>query len=332
MPKKKKKNKVLRKIILTLLILLILFIVLLFISGGEEENEGLKAEGSIQNLELPSPVEDEQIIRHTGYTLSYNEDAECASWVAYELTRSEVLSQAAERDDDFREDDAVLTGSASLEDYRKSGYDRGHLAPAADFKWSEEAMSDTFYMSNMTAQNPSFNRGIWADLEAVVRTNAYYSGSLYVVTGPVLTDGPYERIGENGVAVPKRFYKVLLSYCEDEVKAIAFILENENSDRRLESFATSVDEAEEITGLDFYPALPDEIENAVESSYDTSLWSFEIYLPDDAEYSSDDISYVAPQSSIDRIWQEIMSLVYDLKKDIFELTGTEDIARAVGLL
>lgn len=329
----KKTRKFFKSIAVTLLVIVVLFIAMCFVSGTEEDNSsGILADGTITNLELPAPVEGEQIIRHTGYTLSYNEEYELPSYVAYELTRNEVLG-GEERGDNFREDPAVRTGSATLADYRGSGYDRGHLAPAADFKWSAEAMSDTFFMSNMAPQDPSFNRGIWADLEAAVRVMAYENGKIYVVTGPVLTDGPYETIGKNEVAVPKRFYKVILDYTEPEIKAIGFLLDNEGSQKSLESFAVSVDEVERVTGLDFYPALPDDQEEIIESKFNTSQWSFKTTLPKDA--SPDDSiaeGYVTGGSEKDRYLDMILSYMYKLKELVFEYTGTEDIARKLGLL
>ena len=329
--KSKKKKRILRKIVILLILIVVLFIVMCVVTEKNENGNGLTAEGGIENLELPSPIQGEQIIRHTGYTLSYNEDAEQPSYVAYELTKAEVLNTNVERDDDFRPDPMVRTGSAELADYKGSGYDRGHLAPAADFRWSAEAMSDTFYLSNMSPQDPSFNRGIWADLEAAVRVMAYENESIYVVTGPVLTDGPYQTIGENGVAIPKEYYKVILDYTEPDVKAIGFLLPNEGSSKSLESFVTTVDEVEEKTGIDFFPALPDEQEEIIESDVDLSLWSFRTSLPSGAENEDvEEINYVSGGQN--DILETIFSLFTQLKELVFEYTGTEKIARELGLL
>ena len=286
----------------------------------------------IENLELPSPIAGEEIIKHTGYTLSYNEENELPSYVAYELTKDEVLGPV-ERNDSFREDPYVRTGSATLEDYRGSGYDRGHMAPAADFKWSEKAMEDTFYMSNMAPQDPSFNRGIWADLEAVVRNMAYDEGTIYVVTGPVLTDGPYKTIGENKVSVPKNFYKVVLKYDGDNSKAIGFVLENENSDRDIESFALSVDEVEKITGIDFFPLLEDTIEKNVERKEDTSDWTFRIYLPSSDEGNSSERLYVSDTGNpLEDVWYTLLTMFNEIKLSLIKETGTEPIFRMLGLI
>ena len=148
-----------------------------------------------QNLELPHYTNDSEIIQHTGYALKYNEQYEQAEWVAYQLTIEEVNGNY-ERSDNFRKDSHISTGSATLKDYRNSGFDRGHLIPASDMKWSPDAMSSSFYMSNMSPQDPSFNRGIWKKLEEQIRSWAVENREIYVVTGPVLTDGPYQTIGD----------------------------------------------------------------------------------------------------------------------------------------
>jgi len=328
--KTKKQKHALKRIIILLAIVIILFIALCFVSPKESDVESTTTIERIPNLEIPSRVANDQIIKHTGYTLSYNEEYEVANWVAYELTKAEVLGSGT-RSDSFKADPMVKTGSASLNDYKNSGYDRGHLAPAADFKWSEEAMSDTFFLSNMTPQDPSFNRGIWADLEAVVRTMAYENESVYVVTGPVLTDGPYKTIGDNHVAVPKRFYKVVLDYTEPDIKAIGFVLPNEGSNASLQSFATTVDEVEAITGIDFFPLLPDDIENKIEAVANPADWSFRVFVPTG---ETADLSYVVQDDNdtAKEIIDIIMTILYEIKKNVFEYTGTTKYARMLGLI
>lgn len=177
------------------------------------------------------------------------------------------------RTDDFREDYKVKTGSASQSDYKGSGYDRGHLAPAADFKWSSTAMSESFYMSNMSPQHPSFNRGIWKKLEGSVRNWADDNGEIYVVTGPILS-GSFSTVGSNQVSIPNYYYKVILDYKEPEIKGIGFILPNQKLNSSLQSYAVTIDEVERRTGIDFYHSLPDEMENQIESTIDVNKWSF----------------------------------------------------------
>jgi endonuclease G len=225
-------------------------------------------------LELPAFPAGAQVYDYPGYTLQYDERFEQAAWVAYELTADEVYGNAAARTNKFLPDPSIQTGSATAEDYAKSGYDRGHLAPAADMKFSEEAMRDCFYYSNMSPQAPSFNRGIWGDLEEMVRYWAVANGAVFVVTGPVLDKQDYPRIGPHKVAVPERFFKVILDYREPEIKAVAIILNNSADAQTIPASVCSVDEAERITGLDFFPNLPDPEEQRLESTIDPKLWPF----------------------------------------------------------
>lgn len=212
-----------------------------------------------------------QIVKHTYYTLSYSETHEQAEWVYYELT-SDLIQGSQARTDNFREDPFVTSGSAQLTDYRGSGYDRGHLCPAGDMKLNRVAMSETFYMSNMSPQVPSFNRGIWKKLEAVVRNWGAIEGRIYVVTGGVLSTSE-SAIGSNNVTVPKRYFKVIYNP-SDGGKMIAFLLPNEKSSKPLESFVVTVDEIESRTGIDFFSDLNDSLENRLESSSNTTLWTF----------------------------------------------------------
>ncbi len=331
----KRKIRSCLKIVLLLLSLVLLFFVLCYITPSESEIE-LKSAGEIENLELPIGPSDEIIISHTGYTLSYSEEYEVPYWVAYRLTRENLSSPESERKDNFRKDDAVPTGSAELGDYRKSGYDRGHMAPAADFKWSQEAMSDTFYLSNMCPQTHSFNAGIWADMESAVRSIAYEDEIIYVVTGPVLTDGPYETIGENKVAVPKYFYKVILDYTEPDIKAIGFIFPHENSSEPLSYFALSVDEVEEITSIDFFPSLPDDIESKVEAECDPSRWALRPFSYSSVTISDEAIEYTSSSETENSTVEDLVTLFnmtfYSLKKEIFTYLNITPYMRKFGFI
>jgi endonuclease G len=233
----------------------------------KEESDSL-----IQHLEIPFFQEGDQIVSHTGYTLSYNETFEQANWVAYELTAQET-QKAFERTNKFLVDPAVSTGSATDADYKKSGYDRGHLAPAADMGWSSTTMIESFYFSNMSPQLPGFNRGIWKNLESLVRSWANENESIYVVTGPVFTNG-MSTIGANQVAIPNYYYKVILDYQEPSLKGIGFILPNASSSLPLQHFAVSIDSVEKVTGIDFYHLLEDEQETLLEKTVCTPCWSW----------------------------------------------------------
>jgi endonuclease G, mitochondrial len=213
-----------------------------------------------------------QIVKHEFYTLSYNEKYEQAEWVAYYLKPNQISKNHQERPY-FIDDPEVSSHSADYKNYKKSGYDKGHLCPAADMKFSKNAFDDTFYTSNISPQVHYFNDGIWNVLEGKVRYWATKFDGIYIVTGGVLTDG-LPTIGYENVAVPKYFYKVLLQKYYGNYKMIAFLIPNEQSDEPLYKFVIPTDDLEKMTGIDFYPALPNTIENQLEKSSDYKNWSF----------------------------------------------------------
>jgi len=222
-----------------------------------------------QNAYLPLG-RNEEIVRHTWYTLSYSEKDEQAEWVFYVL-RPSMITGAAERDDKFRSDPRVPSGSATLTDYRGSGYDRGHLCPAADMSFSPDAMSETFYLSNMSPQDPGFNRGLWKRLEEQVRSWARSSDSLYIVTGGLLTR-PMGSIGPGRVTIPALYYKIILDPQPRNPRILAFLMPNAKSSEPLAIFAVTADSVESLTGIDFFPGLPDSVESRLESECRPELW------------------------------------------------------------
>lgn len=324
----KKKKNFITKLCILLLVLLILVAIFLIFTPTQAEVASTLSSTDIPNLELPTPIKGAQLVEHTGYTLSYNEEYEVPNYVAYELTRDEVYG-GGNRKDNFRADPAISTGSATLEDYKSSGYDRGHLAPAADFKWSGEAMSDTFYLSNMAPQEGDFNRGIWSDLEATVRQFAVDNEKIYVVTGPVLTDGPYKTIGKNKVAVPNSYYKVILDYTDPDIKAIGFLMPGVGSKEPLQSFAVSIDEVEKATNIDFFPSLPAEVEDLLESTYDTSKWNFKAFNPQTVTEKT--IIEVEKDPNAE-IKQNIRLVLYEIKKEIISYLGLTKVAKEFNIL
>lgn len=216
----------------------------------------------------------EQIIRHEGYTVSYNSDYRIANWVAYELTAKEAKSKKVERSNKFVADPMVKGATATNEDYTRTGYDRGHLAPAGDMKWSAKAMRESFYLSNICPQKPDLNRGIWKELEEQSRLWALDNGPLLIVTGPVIT-ADMKRLGKNQVAVPKSFYKVIAYHTGREYKGIAFLFDNKDYKKAsLKAMAISIDSVEKVAGIDFFPSLPDDQEKEVEAVVDWGSWSF----------------------------------------------------------
>ena len=226
------------------------------------------------NLALGIPGKCDTLIDRPGYALGYIEYHEQAAFVIYKLTAREALTKEAQRTNRFRSDPEIPTGSATTADYRRSGYDRGHLAPAADMTFSVQTMADSFFMSNMSPQKPAFNRGIGKRLEEQVRQIAIREKAIYVVTGPILPKKKTVTIGANQVTVPTHYYKVIFDLTPPR-KMIGFILPNEGSDRPLEDFAVTVDVVEKATGLDFFSALPKAVQERLESTISVSAWELD---------------------------------------------------------
>jgi endonuclease G, mitochondrial len=213
-----------------------------------------------------------EVIKHTYYALSYNETHEQANWVYYKLDPT-FLNGRSPRKNNFREDPYVSSYSATLNDYKGSGYDRGHLAPAGDMKFNSIAMSESFYMSNISPQKPEFNRGIWRRLESLVRAWGKRF-EIYVSTAGILNIEGYGTIGRNKVKTPSKYYKVI--YAPEKNIMIGFLMTNAKLTGQLSSYAISVDRIEEITGINFFSQLPDDVENDLESKVNLSDWDFSI--------------------------------------------------------
>ena len=228
----------------------------------------------LNNIEIPTITDErsDRIITHKGFTLSYNYDWKIPNWVAYELTDIEVKGEVP-RYDKFKPDPMVPQNvSAHTNDYKHSGYDRGHMAPAADMKWNEQVMRESFYLSNICPQNPNLNGGVWKDLEEQVRELASQKGKIFVICGPIVNDTS-KTIGENKVVVPQAFFKVLLQEENNELHTIGFVYENISGRKPMSTYAMTVDEVEEMTNIDFFPSLPNKIEKKVEADVDFSKWT-----------------------------------------------------------
>lgn len=212
----------------------------------------------------------EQIIEHIGYTVSYNSNWLLPNWVAYELTPSETRG-TEKRSNRFVADPFVKEGGANNDDYARSGYDKGHMAAAADMRWSSEVMKESFYFSNICPQHPELNRRRWKELEEKSRRWAMADSAIVIVCGPIVASN-YQRMGKNQLAIPTKFFKVILAPYASPPRAIGFIFENDRAVEPLRRYAVTVDSVESVTKMDFFSALPDRLENAIEAYTDTFKW------------------------------------------------------------
>jgi len=220
--------------------------------------------GLLSHAQLHPVCDSTSLIRHSFFSLCYNEKTEQADWIFHFITPQRLQNKVTGRSDDFRPDTAVKTGSAELKDYKGSGYDRGHLCPAGDMGFDSTAMSESFLMSNMSPQFPGFNRGIWNSLEQRIREWGLLFDTLFIITGPIFYDTTYSFIGENKVAIPDACYKVLLGKKDTALYSIGFIIPNLNGLKDYLAFSVTVDKVEEVTGFDFLSALNDSIEAILE--------------------------------------------------------------------
>lgn len=241
-------------------------------SAVTNANTSANVNPSPGKLEIPVSIRkrEEIVLRRTAFTLSYNNAYKTPNWVAWELTRAETQGSKS-RKSKFEPDPDLPEPRAEHSDYTRSGYDRGHMAPAADMKWSEKAMEESFYMSNICPQNKKLNRDDWGDLEETCRKWARKYGKVFIACGPIYSQKNPKRIGKHQVAVPDQFFKVVLIYDKNMPICLGFLFPNRAHHQKLESYITTVNSIEKITNLDFFSALPDEIENEIESVRHTSL-------------------------------------------------------------
>ena len=253
---------------------------------------------ALMEVKAPRQLPQKQL-KYMAMDISFNPITHQPNWVAWELLGSEV-SDVVERDDNFLPDPAVK-GCATPDDYRYTGYDRGHMAPAGDMKWHPQAMRESFYMTNICPQAPDLNRGAWQRLEKKCRERAVTDSALIIICGPIFdtpatsngtaaglassgnrgasshgknsTPVGVASLGETGVAVPQRFFKVILAPYVSKPWAIGFIMPNGYVEGGIQKAAVPVDSVERATGYDFFSALPDPLETRLEQSCNFNAFS-----------------------------------------------------------
>lgn len=214
-----------------------------------------------------------QLIDYPGFIVSFNKQHHQPNWVSWELTPDEVRTNVVGKRSDKFTSDPDIDGCPDLSDYRNSGYDRGHMAPAADMKWSEEATDACFRLTNMSPQANALNTNAWRVLEERCRTWAIRDSNIIIICGPVLTDRITRHIGKSKVSVPERYFKVILAPYAQPPRAIGFIMPNSKVNGGIQASAVSVDKVEQVTGFDFFSSLPDDIENEIEAQCNFPQWN-----------------------------------------------------------
>ena len=224
-------------------------------------------------LEIPTPLTDrpEQLLKRVGYTVSYNSVLKLPNWVAWHLTVAHTSGISKRDGIKFHEDEEVPQPRATDADYRRSGYDRGHMCPSGDNKWSCLAQEQSFLLTNVCPQDHQLNAGDWNEMESQCRRWVKRYGDIYIVAGPILFKGRHKTIGQNKVTVPEAFFKVVLCM-KGYPKAIGFIYRNQPGNRPKGDYVNSVDQVERLTGIDFFSSLPDAVEREVEARCQLEDW------------------------------------------------------------
>ena len=215
----------------------------------------------------------EQLLRRKAYVCSFNTTTLMPNWVAWKLTAAHTDGEVQRKSVKFHPDEDIPAAyRVTTYDYMQSGYDRGHMCPAADNRWDRQAMDECFLMTNMCPQDHGLNAGDWNEMEMQCRRWAKEYGEVYIVSGPILYRGKHATIGkEHRVTVPEAFFKVVLCL-KGTPKAIGFIYRNTDGNRPKGDYVNSIDQVERITGFDFFHGLNKSVQDKVEKEADLGLW------------------------------------------------------------
>ena len=229
-----------------------------------------------QRYEIPTSTSGvpEVYLERMGYTVSFNPQTNIPNWVAWELNPARLVERESRSDRFVPDPDISPSRAVTTDEYKGSGWDRGHMCPAGDNRWHWRAMDESFYMTNICPQNHNLNRGDWKELEEACRRWASLE-PVYIVCGPILYAKPkYGYIGKrHQIRVPDAFFKVVLTGISSGTpRAIGYIYKNEAGNYKRDSYVNTIDDVERITHLDFFPMLPDKVEEVIESRYDMSEW------------------------------------------------------------
>ena len=214
-------------------------------------------------------------LHYTGFTVQYNPSTKQPKWVSYTLTAKQVetTKHTPKFSRHYMPDPNLDLPQATNEDYRNSGWVKGHMARRQDMKWSEQAVIESDYFTNICPQNEIMNNGVWHKIENLVRRIATQYGSVHVICGPIFTDTLNGHIGPNHIPVPDCFFKTLLIKDGSAYHSIAFLCPNKESVLSMLEATCTVNMVESMSQIDVYSYLPDDVEEYVESQIDTSLWN-----------------------------------------------------------
>lgn len=243
----------------------------------EEYDEKTPLVGNIEKCQIIELSADSVIISYLGFKVLYKAEILQPVWVEYTMTAEQVeqTKHTPKIPRHYSPDPELLLPQASDYDYKGSGWTRGHMAKRQDLKWSEQAVRESDYFTNICPQNSVLNNGIWDKVEKDARDLATQYDSIRIVCGPIFTDTINGFIGDSHIPVPDYFFKVLLVFHNNRYNAIAYVFPNSSEPLTLSEATKSVNQVEELTKIDFFSYLDDSIEEGVEDVVDMSVWEIE---------------------------------------------------------
>jgi endonuclease G len=259
---------------------------LLKVSSEIEQLKLVNCMGLLEAQGFPTSKNSIEVVKHAGYAIGFDCQYKMAAWTFHVVTPDITFGNVS-RTNDFRKDTLVSCGSAEDSDYflRTAikdgtvtydgfGFDRGHLVPSADFKWSPVGLSETYFYSNMSPQRPEFNRDSWAEIEGLVRKMVDAEQKiLYVHTGPVLANDLTTLTRSiHQLKIPNWHYKIVADLSPNSLRGMAFLMPNKKCELRPGNYVVSIDSIEALTGLNFFPNLPDSTAQRLESKADFNAW------------------------------------------------------------
>jgi len=224
---------------------------------------------------LPALSTGDVVTVHPGHSLVWDEAHHVPKWTAH-IVLPDIMKGSLARIDTFKPDPDVKGRTDLFDEYWNSGFDRGHMVPSADMRWSQKALEATYLYSNIAPQKAEMNRETWAELEDWGRRYVHYAQEkVFIVTGPVISEGlptlstptTIEK-----VSIPAYCFKAFADLDGADKKGIAFVMNNGPADKNMLSYAVSIDSVEKLTGLDLFPALDDATEAAIEQMSDVTPW------------------------------------------------------------
>lgn len=251
------------------LVMVVILVVACLVRACADDKADVVSRGLTDSLQcITSPSL--QRVDYTGFRVYFNPSWHMPACVTYEITRKEAQGNLPRAKHWIQ--DGRVAGCASSRDYVNSGYDRGHIAPAGDLRWSEKAMRQSFTMTNVCPQSHLLNEGGWGRLEEKVREWVNRDGRLIVIAGPVVAPSDTIAIGETRVRVPGAFYKIVLAHDARPMRVAAFVYPNRECDGHLNEYATTVRHIETLTGLNFLEALPQDEQDRLETTVNLNPW------------------------------------------------------------